>query len=100
MCTYEFSVALQDTAVGHFSLGTGAGTGLNLTVTARPQRRDARDDTGADATAWILLKTGKSLVAEGLRACAPPEKDIGVHHKGTIGGGRIAGIQARNSKHE
>jgi len=36
ICTYEFSVPLQDTAVGHYSLGAGAGTGLNLTVTAGP----------------------------------------------------------------
>jgi hypothetical protein len=36
MCVYEFSVPLQDTALGHYSLGAGAGTGLNLTVTAGP----------------------------------------------------------------
>jgi hypothetical protein len=36
MCVYEFSVPLQDTAVGHYSLGAGVGTGLNLTVTAGP----------------------------------------------------------------
>ena len=36
MCVYEFSIPLQDSAFGHYSLGTGAGTGLNLTVTAGP----------------------------------------------------------------
>jgi hypothetical protein len=36
MCVYEFSVPLRDTAFGHYSLGAGAGTGLNLTVTAGP----------------------------------------------------------------
>ena len=36
MCIYEFSVPLQDTSVGHYSLGAGVGTGLNLTVTAGP----------------------------------------------------------------
>jgi hypothetical protein len=36
MCVYEFSVPLQDTAFGHYSLGAGVGTGLNLTVTAGP----------------------------------------------------------------
>ena len=36
MCVYEFSVPLQDTALGHYSLGAGVGTGLNLTVTAGP----------------------------------------------------------------
>jgi hypothetical protein len=36
MCIYEFGVPLQDTALGHYSLGAGVGTGLNLTVTAGP----------------------------------------------------------------
>lgn len=36
MCIYEFSVPLRDSAPGHYSLGTGAGVGLNLTVTAGP----------------------------------------------------------------
>ena len=36
MCIYEFSVPLQDTAVGHYSLRAGAGDGLTLTVTAGP----------------------------------------------------------------
>ena len=36
MCVCEFSIPLQDSAFGHYSLGTGAGTGLNLTVTAGP----------------------------------------------------------------
>jgi hypothetical protein len=36
MCVYEFSVPLNDTAVGRYSLGASAGTGLNLTVTAGP----------------------------------------------------------------
>lgn len=34
MCVYEFSIPLQDSAFGHYSLGAGAGTGPNLTVTA------------------------------------------------------------------
>jgi hypothetical protein len=36
MCVYEFSVPLQDTSLGHYSLGASAGAGLNLTVTAGP----------------------------------------------------------------
>jgi len=36
MCVYEFSVPLHDTAFGHYSLGAGAGAGLNLTVAAGP----------------------------------------------------------------
>jgi len=36
MCVYEFSVPPRDTASGHYSLGAGAGTGLDLTVTAGP----------------------------------------------------------------
>jgi hypothetical protein len=36
MCVYEFSIPLNDSAVGHYSLGASAGTGLNLTVTAGP----------------------------------------------------------------
>jgi len=36
MCVYEFSIPLQDSAFGHYSLGADAGTGLNLTVTAGP----------------------------------------------------------------
>jgi len=36
MCVYEFSVPLQDTLLGHYSLGAGVGAGLNLTVTAGP----------------------------------------------------------------
>jgi hypothetical protein len=36
MCIYEFSVPLQDAAVGHYSLRVGTGDGLALTVTAGP----------------------------------------------------------------
>lgn len=36
MCVYEFSLPLQDTAVGHYSLHAGAKDGLSLTVTAGP----------------------------------------------------------------
>jgi hypothetical protein len=36
MCIYEFSIPLNDSALGHYSLGAGVGTGLNLTVTAGP----------------------------------------------------------------
>jgi hypothetical protein len=36
MCVYEYSIPLNDSATGHYSLGAGAGTGLNLTVTAGP----------------------------------------------------------------
>ena len=47
MCVYEFSVPLQDTSLGHYSLGAGAGTGLNLTVTAGPgaEMRRAMQET-------------------------------------------------------
>jgi len=46
MCIYEFSVPLQDTAVGHYSLRAGAGDGLTLTVTAGPsaEMRQAMQD--------------------------------------------------------
>jgi hypothetical protein len=36
ICVYEFSIPLQDTSFAHYSLGAGAGTGLNLTVAAGP----------------------------------------------------------------
>ena len=36
MCIYEFSVPLQDTVLGHYSLRAGTGDGLALTVTAGP----------------------------------------------------------------
>jgi len=51
MCTYEFIVPLQDTAVGHYSLGAGVGTGLSLVVTAGPsaaQREAMRGKTQSE----------------------------------------------------
>jgi len=36
MCVYEYSIPLNDSATGHYSLGAGPGTELNLTVTAGP----------------------------------------------------------------
>jgi hypothetical protein len=47
MCVYEFSIPLNDSALGHYSLGAGAGTGLNLTVTTGPsaaQRESMRGE--------------------------------------------------------
>jgi len=83
MCTQEFSVPLQDTAVGHYSPGAGAGTGINLTVTAGPSA-EMRTAMPEQTTAGGCLKLGETLVAEGLSVCAPPETDTGVDHKGTI----------------
>lgn len=46
MCVYEFSVPLQDTLFRHYSLGAGAGTGLNLTVAAGPSAEMRRATQG------------------------------------------------------
>lgn len=46
MCVYEFSVPLQDTSFGHYSLGAGAGAGLNLTVAAGPSAEMRRTMQG------------------------------------------------------
>lgn len=52
MCIYEFSVPLQDTSLGHYSLGAGVGTGLNLTVTAGPdaEMRQAMQEMRSQGT--------------------------------------------------
>jgi len=75
MCVYEFSVPPQDTSFGHYSLGAGVGTGLNLTVTAGPD---------ADM---------RRAMQEQMRSQGPPD-DNGSDFSGGTGPGRPRGGQA------
>jgi len=85
MCVYEFSIPLQDSAFGHYSLGAGVGTGLNLTVTAGPSAEMHR------------------AMQEQMRPQGPPEgngSDFGggrPRGRGGIGGGAGPGGPRRGS---